>query len=361
MSERLSPSAEKQFTSSSYEAGSRGEQLAAEVANAIGTELGAVELFAASNENTRYIYGFTDSPGQLPGFIKVVNAEGDELNNGRLYREIAGLRAANAIGAPVAEVISGYVRTESGRGVIQLERLDLAEGTMYMTNEQGAMAPPEHGRSMARAILTISGQPIADRAAAVGLDHHHWRSANFATFQEDWEVAAATVLSDSYTSLLAEQLDPQWLRATLEQSLADIRPFVDRQRPGHYLVHNDATMNNVYIADEGSTRPTMMLDFESAGVSNNARVAQLSDLGTMYGRFWPNPAMQKEFLAEVYQTISQDPQEAYYLTRAIAIAGAIDLSRYAMEPDHPEHNMAKALLSHLRQNLASLDEYFKNN
>jgi hypothetical protein len=351
--------AEKRFFPSHYEVDSRGERLTAEVTDVIDVAPGSVELFGAGNDDTRYIYGFTDSPDQLPGFVKVVNAEGDELNNERLRREVAGVRAATAVGAPAVRVLSDYARTQSGRGVIHLERLDLAEGIMYMTNEQGAMALPAHGRTMARAILTVSGQPIPEGVAVEGLDHNNWRSASFATFQADWDVAAATVLSDSYTELLAELVDPEWLRSIVEQSLTGIRPFITQTETAGqlYLVHNDATMNNVYIADEGSTRPTMMIDFESAGVSNTARVAQLSDLGTMYGRFWPNPPMQREFLAEVYHTISQDPQEAYCLTKAVAVAGAIDLSRYAMAPDHPEHTMAKALLSHLRQNLALVDEY----
>lgn len=113
----------------------------------------------------------------------------------------------------------------------------------------------------------------------------------------------------------------------------------------------------MYFSDTGED--VLLLDFEHASASHNLFLAQVTDLGNYYGRMWPNPEMQREFLnGFLAQSTPETLDENYKLIRTTAVFGALFLAKYGMAPDHGEHQMSVSLLGNLEQNLASLDAQY---
>ncbi|HYT46273.1 MAG TPA: hypothetical protein VEP90_28345, partial [Methylomirabilota bacterium] len=124
-----------------------------------------------------------------------------------------------------------------------------------------------------------------------------------------------------------------------------------------YFIHNDTTPNNVYFSN--TRKEVLLLDFEHAAATSNLVLAQLTDLGNYYGRMWPNPAMQQEFLTTyLAQSTPETLDNNYWLLRATTVFGAMYLTKYGLKKGHPENPMSVSLLRNLERNLASLDQQF---
>ena len=95
---------------------------------------------------------------------------------------------------------------------------------------------------------------------------------------------------------------------------------------------------------------------EYSGATHNEALACITDWGNFYARCWPNPEMQQNFIKTLVDATDAkiDQRKAIWIKGAMAFT-TIYLAKFAMNPDHPEHDMAKALLRTLPERLQQLD------
>lgn len=303
----------------------------------------------------RFLYGFTEPADKPPGFIK---ASQDAENNTQLKRESLGLEIARKVGIPTVETLHPFQTTSEGLGIIHTERLDAEHGVVLTSPELIAAADPQLGTAAARALAASSGRKIPRNIDSELLKRGDWRNHSLETFSKVWDEQGEIVFNPVNAQLVDGLIGVEKLHAIADETKTSMGSLIKAaDNPSdEYFIHNDTAPNNVFFKDAGEV---VFLDFEHAAASHNLFLAQLTDLGNYFGRMWPNPEMQVQFLTSFLAASSHDAIEYnYQLLRATAVFGSMYLAKYGMAPDHVEHAMAKSLLGNLENNLAKLDEKY---
>lgn len=305
-----------------------------------------------SEEGCRFLYGFTESKGEQPaGFFKM--AKTPETKKQLEYENI-GIKIASEIGIPTTSILQPYTDTQEGYGIIHVEKLDSENGIFLTSPELIAAADPKLGVTAAHALCASIEKEIPTDIDSTILKRGDWRIDSIETFTKVWNEENDIVFNPNNKFVGSEEL-----MTIVDQTKVTIDPLInDYHNPNiEYFVHNDMALNNVFY---GNDKKITFLDFEHASVTHNQFLAQLTDLGNFYGRMWPNPEMQQEFITAFLQESAVDKREYnYQLIRASAVFGSMFLSKYAMKSDHKEHLMSQSLLGNLKENLKKLDEKYK--
>lgn len=305
---------------------------------------------------TRFLYGTTEpsDPSLKPGFFKL--AKGSET--AQLRRESVGASIARAVGIPTVDVLHPYQETEDGLGIIHLELLSAKDGIFLSNPNLLASADPKLGAMAAIALSKASGRLIPPDIDSSLLKRGDWRNQSLEKFMKVWKEQNDVVFGESHTELVNSLVGNDALHAVVNQTETELEPLVSAaQNPnGEYFVHNDAAPNNAFFKNSGEV---LFLDFEHAAASHNLFLAQLTDLGNYYGRMWPNPEMQREFLISyLAESSPENLDDNYNLLKTTAVFGSMYLAKYGMQADHPEHTMSLSLLHNLIPNLTELEKKY---
>ncbi len=336
--------------------------LRSEAANALGLKPQSIELvnaveFTEPEKPARFLYGFTEADKEplKAGFFKLSQPE----NNSQLERESAALTIANRVGIPTVGVLHPYQVTPEGNGLLHVDRLDGENGTVLTSPELIASADPRLGIRAALMLLQAGGREIPADMDSSLLKRGDWRNESPETFWKVWAEQNNIVFSPKNKPLVDKLIGTEKLQAIVDQTRVAIEPEINARTNlnTEYFVHNDASPGNMYFSDKGDS--DLLLDFEHAAASHNLTLSQLTDLGNFYGRLWPNPAMQQQLLTSYFENSPDSPEYNYKLLKTVVVFGSMFLSKYAMDPNHHEHQMAISLLSSLEGNLASLDNSYQ--
>jgi len=309
--------------------------------------------------DSRFLYGFTESTGKVAGFLKMARTQ---ETNKQLKRESVGMAIARRIGIPTIGILDPYQDILEGYGLIHVEQLDLDHGLILISPELIAGADPVYGARAARAIANAGGRVIPPDIDSIILKRGDWRNESPETFWKVWDEQNNSVFDLVNANVVTDLLGrdgKERLQKIIEETRTAIEPLIDESgNPNvEYFVHNDTAPNNIFFSDDGET--VILLDFEHAGATHNLMLAQLTDLGNFYGRMWPNPEMQQQFLSAYLTKSTPEALEYnYQLLRATAVFGAMFLAKYGMKLEHSEHIMSESLLSNLEGNLAFLENTY---
>ena len=317
--------------------------------------LKATEFFEG---RSRFAYFFTSE-----GFGKIANSE----HNDQLRRENQGLDIARELGIPVPNVLKPYLESAEGHGILYLKQFKAEDGTILNDEESIAATDPAIATRIAKSIAQAtvrqipshskSGEPLDTSLLKRG----DVRNASAEGYWNLWKQNVSIILDPEYKEEVDQLTGTEELSNITLQTQALIEKYINNEDypDNEYFIHNDMSPSNTFIPDS-LEEPVIFLDFEHAGATHNQTLGILTDLGNFYGRLWPNPEMQKQFLVAFLQ---ESPTEKldynYALTRTIAVQGTLFLAKYAMKPDHPEHEMSVRLLSSIKGNLESLDQQYK--
>jgi hypothetical protein len=309
---------------------------------------------------TRFLYGFTEPAGKIPGFFKMSQTP---EHNRQLERESIGIAIAHRIGISTVDIIHPFQNTPEGYGILHVERLDTENGTILTSPEFIARLEESRARELgARAAMVLAaagGREIPSDIDSSILNREDWRNQSPETFWRVWEEQNNIVFSPEYTELVNRLIRAERLRTIVNETRTAIEHLINSGTNLNieYFVHNDATPNNIFFSD--IREDALLLDFEHAAASYHLVLAQLTDVGNYYGRMWPNPAMQQEFLTTyLAQSTPKTLDHTYQLLRASTMFGAMYLTKYGVKKGHPENPMSVSLLSNLEGNLASLDQQY---
>lgn len=311
--------------------------------------------FTSADHPARFLYGFTEPSENEAGFFKMSEPE----NNAQLIRENVGLNVAISVGIPTVRILHPFQTTTEGYGILHVQRLDAENGTVLTSPELIAAADPHYGARAALAFLRAGGRKIPTDIDSSQLKRGDWRNESPETFWRVWGEQNDVVFNPENAELVDRLVGTEKLRSIVDQTRAEIEPEIAaRTNPdAEYFVHNDAAPNNTFFSD--TKDEVLFLDFEHAAASHNLTLAQLTDLANYYGRLWPNPEMQQQFLATyIEQSTDNTIDYNYKLLKATAVFGAMFLAKYAMNPDNGEHPMAVSLLKNLEGNLSVLDSQY---
>lgn len=311
--------------------------------------------FTSPDQPARFLYGFTESSVQGAGFFKMSRPE----NNAQLIRESVGLTIAKRIGIPTVRILHPFQITPEGNGILHVERLDAETGTILTSPELIAAADPRYGARAALAFLRAGGRIIPIDIDSSPLKRDDWRNESPETFWRVWGEQNDVVFSSENAELVDRLIGTEKLRKIVDQTRNEIEPEIaaGTNPDTEYFVHNDAAPNNTFFSDVKDE--VLFLDFEHAAASHNLTLTQLTDLGNYYGRLWPNPEMQQQFLISyIEQSTADSIDYNYKLLKATVVFGAMYLAKYAMKSDSDEHPMAVSLLENLEGNLSILDNQY---
>ncbi|OGK23336.1 hypothetical protein A3F58_02585 [Candidatus Roizmanbacteria bacterium RIFCSPHIGHO2_12_FULL_37_9b] len=337
-----------------------------EVASCIGVKPEEIEwshsFLEVIADKTRYGHGFTLKTEKYPqGFVKIAK---NKICRAGLRREMTGLHIAKKLGVKtVSLLLSTYLETTSGYGVIFLRRLNHDEGITIPNNEALATAPRELGAIAAKFILRSTGQVVpinlsADEKAA--LNRNDERNSSPESFWRIWSQQNAEVLKPEFDEIRDRLVSKATLLRIINKAEFDIRPFVDApvQTGRDFLIHNDMTPNNIGFPHlDKPKEETTLFDFEYAGATDNRFLALCTDLGNYYGRLWPNPAMQEDFILTLLDDSALcPPSERLKMAQAFVVFGTFYMAQFAMSPAHYNHQMSIELLKRLQGNLNKLKD-----
>lgn len=348
------------------------ELLGHSIAELLGIDFGSVELKNPEDflNGSRYLHGFSNLPDGMGGFIKATSIP---ENKERLRREVSDVLGESGIGVREVKVLGGYQETTGGIGVIHLERMDIENGTILATSELIAAEEPIYGVLAAETIFHLSGREIPKHPDSLLLKRDDYRNASAVSFWSCWKNQTDIVMDPKFDEIRGPLADREVLNKIVTEAEQTLRPFInDSSTEGkEYFVHNDMSPGNMFFPKDCLMRPIpgIFLDFEYAGAVKNRLLALMTDLGNYYGRLWPNPSMQQEYLPALLKIpldddrLGLDLETRYNLVKSIAVFGAMALSKFAMDPNHREHSMTKSLLRNLIPNLTQLEkeyQYSKN-
>ena len=309
----------------------------------------------------RFLYGFTNPTGQTPGFFKM--AQILEYNK-QLERESIGIAIARRIGIPTVGIIHPFQNTPEGYGILHVERLDTENGIILTSPEiiGGLEESRAHelGARAAVALFATGGRVIPSDLDSSLLNRGDWRNQSPKTFWRVWKEQNNIVFSAENTKLVNSLIRIERLQTIVSQTRAAIEYLLNSRKKDkiEYFIHNDTAPSNIYFSNIGED--VLLLDFEHAAATSHLVLAQLTDLGNYYGRTWPNPAMQQEFLTTyLAQSTPETLNNNYWLLRATTVFGAMYLTKYGLKKGHPENPMSVSLLRNLERNLVSLDQQFR--
>lgn len=308
----------------------------------------------------RFLYGFTEQAGQALGFFKMSQTP---EHNRQLERESIGIAIAHRIGIPTVGIIHPFQNTSEGYGILHVKQLDTENGTILTSSEYVArleeLRARELGARAAIALADAGGREIPSDIDSSILNREDWRNQSPETFWRVWEEQNNIVFSPKYTALVNSLFRAEKLQTIVNETRTAIEPLINSgtNLKFEYFVHNDVTPNNMFFSD--IREDVLLLDFEHAAAAHNLVLARLTDLGNYYGRMWPNPVMQQEFLTTyLAQSTPRALDYNYHLLRATAVFGTMYLTKYGLKKGHPENPMSISLLRNLERNLASLDQQY---
>lgn len=331
------------------------------IAKNLQTEPGDIQLvneaeFTQGKPGVRFLYGFTTAPDNPPGFFKW--GQKPELAT-QLRRESRALEIAALVGIPTVAVLRPAQTTPEGATFLLVESLNGDQGTILVSSELIAAVDLSYGRRAALVLINLAGKELPADLDTSLLKRDDWRTKSLETFWKVWEEQGNVVFNTAYAELVENLIGAETLREIVDQTRLLIEPLLNAaENPDvEYFVHGDTAPGNMYFGEPQG--PDVLLDFEYASATHNSMLAQITDLGNYYGRMWPNPAMQQEFLT-AYLGLSTTDQLDYnhQLLQAVVVFGSMFQAKYAMSPDHHLHQMAKSLLSTLTDNLAILDHTY---
>ncbi len=304
----------------------------------------------------RFLYGFTEPPTETSGFLKLARTP---ENSQQLRREDLGLGIARVLGIPTVGTLHPFQNTPEGYGLLHVEKLDPEKGIVLTSPQLIAGADPVYGARAARELAKAGGRVIPPDIDSSLLKRGDERNQSAETFWGVWETQNKIVFAGENVTLVDTLIGSEKLHTIVSQARTALASLVDSgTNPNvEYFVHNDTSPNNMFF--NGKSDQVTLLDFEHAGATHNLTLAQLTDLGNFYGRMWPNPEMQQQFLTAYLAISSPDLVEHnYQLLRGVAVFGAMFLSQFAMQPTHPEHLMALSLIANLATNLSVLEQQY---
>lgn len=308
----------------------------------------------------RFLYGFTEQNGQTLGFFKMSQTP---EHNRQLERESIGIAIAHKVGIPTVGIIHPFQNTPEGYGILHVERLDVENGTILTSSEFIARLEESRARELgaraAMALAAAGGREIPSDIDSSMLNREDRRNQSPETFWRVWEEQNNIVFSPEYTELVNSLFRTERLQTIVNETRTAIEPLINSgtNLKSEYFVHNDTAPNNIFFSD--IREDVLLLDFEHAAAAYNLVLARLTDLGNYYGRMWPNPAMQQEFLTTyLAQSTLKALDYNYQLLRATTVFGAMYLTKYGLKEGNPENPMSVSLLRNLERNLASLDQQY---
>lgn len=144
-----------------------------------------------------------------------------------------------------------------------------------------------------------------------------------------------------------------------------IDPPQDVEKTGYFAPFNaDPHTCEVSVIDNRGkvTYKVTSKDGGNVGSAPSRELAELASASNMYGRLWIKPEAQRAFLTGLLSGAGTraELEKRKTIAEGVATFGAIYLSKYAMEPTHSEHFMARSLITELPKNLQSLRTAFQN-
>ena len=311
---------------------------------------------------SRYLYGFTEpeltdsSTERLtPGFFKVAK---DPQEIKKLQRESTATTVARAIGIAEVEVLNPYQDIPDGQGIVHLESLNSEDGIFFTkTLSPISAADPIYGARFAKAYIGMGELVVPTNIDSALLRRDEPKNISLETFLRRYAEFEAIIFDKENKNLLDKLIGEEDLSTIIDEAKLTVEPYiVAAQDPDReFFVHGDMDLYNAFFYTNGDIK---LIDFEYSGATHNSFLAKLSDVGNFYGRLWSNTEMQQGFLTTYLESSSNSLDHTYQLLKACVVFGSIGLAKYAMSPDHPEHDMTVALLGSIKGNLELLDQKY---
>ncbi|OGM25663.1 hypothetical protein A3D00_02300 [Candidatus Woesebacteria bacterium RIFCSPHIGHO2_02_FULL_38_9] len=323
--------------------------------------INAQQVLTGIGLRSRCLYGFTlpiaeslsNEDQRPPGFFKMsLTPELTEL----LKSESDITVLANNLGIPCVQILRPFQLTSGEFGILHLEQLNGEGGEFLATDEIIAQTDRSFGARAARAFIAISGKTIPKDVDSSCLRRDSARNESFETFMQVWEEKYNIIFSETDKGL-DHALVGKFQNIVVEIR-REIEPLIKKAvNPDvEYLVQNDTAPNNLFFRRDGKV---LFLDLEHASATHNPFLAQLTDLANYYGRMWPNPEMQQEFLTTYLEFSTDSLESKYQLLKATAVFGSLYLASYGIKEGHKEHVMAESLLRNLENNLGILKQKYE--
>lgn len=341
-----------------------GAYLKTEAAKTLGIKRGDIENFFIKDrpdKKVRFAYGLTNV-----GFFKIAIERKDTKINRQLRRESLSQELALDLGIPTLKILKHYTLTASGHGILYLERLNLKNGILMEGKDGVRNAPPEIGARVAKVIDLVSGIEISknsDPKEIRFLKRTDKRSKSPEVYWKFRKYNIRRVLAKKQRPWRNKLIEENKLRRIIQDSEELFSPYVDQDDDPstEYFIHNDMSTQNVFVPNppDSPDGQVLFLDFEHSGATSNRTLARLTDFNNFYGRCWPNPEMQRQFITTyLRESKVEDIKYRYALMKETAVFGTIFLSRFGMNKDHPEHDMSITLLRSLERNLEVLGKQY---
>lgn len=315
--------------------------------------------------NQRYDYYTARNLDGKKVFVKVNCNPERQLN---IQREAIGSQVAERLGVDVKRgvLLKGpgvwsYYAEQYGMSFVAFEYLDGREWKFLSTNEEIAGLTGHRLKRVARAatcfirqfsghVATCSNWPDVFRKE----EKADWRNRSPEHLDKVW--AECEVVYDRLENVFPHDTKTHayGLRCLMEECQLTIRTYcaMEEQFGRYYLLHGDFGPRCLALSRVKDTQK--VFDFEEMGLTRYQFLAQLADVSNFWGRCWPNHELQRQ-IVEALWGCGWTLQTRRLLECSI-VFGTLYLAKYAMEPSHPEHGMARTLLLNLPESLRALRE-----
>jgi len=301
------------------------------------------------------------------GFVKITKSGKPDLVR-NLGRESFIAQHAQELGIPAVKCLTPITPVKDKYFLIQLEALSPKDGIAYMGKEMHASAPVEVAAQATGAILSLYQKTIPGGLDTSMLERQHERNADSESFSTVWQDENEKVFGSDNSEIVAHlcQTTPDKKDgiSNLHQIIDTAQRYLETLIPAgqddthEFLSHGDADLNNMFFKHNGEV---VLIDWETAAVTHNWFLAQLTDLSNLYGRCWVDPEKQKQILSSIVKSDCFDDLETRYrVAYSVAVFGSMYLAKFAMDPNHHEHPMTQSLLGNLQGNLDHLNAEYQS-
>lgn len=311
-------------------------------------------------QNQRYLYTLVESFNDKPAFVKVASPNYRK----KLCREYLNLALALRLNLTDLNVLYPYKSLNTQYSFYVREQIDLNKAIILSDIPMIVKADPVLGKIAGHFLAKFAGKMTVPEDFSLPIvESRENINKSVSSFWRMWDKNNQIFFTQENLEEIKKNIDLDYLLNLVRSSKKETKKFLNdfHRTEEKYFAHNDLAPSNIYYIKKGiDDYSVALLDFEHSGVTYCSFLAQVSDLGNFYGRLWPNPRMQKEYVIACTEELSPLSHENYLAIKISIIFTTIHFARFQFEsPSHIHTKMSKSLLKNLEKNLKILEDSYK--
>ncbi|MFA6423497.1 MAG: hypothetical protein WCW17_03545 [Patescibacteria group bacterium] len=308
-------------------------------------------------EQQRYLYTLIESHNGKPAvFVKIASPDMKK----RLYREFLNWSLALELEITDLKILFPYQNLNHDYAFYGREQIDMNKAIILASLQDIKNADPILGKHTGEFMASVASQKIIPDTIDLSLvASRDYRNRSIGRFWKEWFMIKESIFLPEHKKNIEKYVNIK----SFEKEINNAEPLFKEQikikedEKNYYFVHNDTAPSNMYFIKNRNAGYTInLVDFEFSGATHNRFLALVTDAGNIYGRLWPNPTMQKEFLKACVNGINFSNNRNLLMRLMIIFNTIYFLNFYFKNPNITHERMIKSLLENFFNNLEIVDK-----